>query len=79
MKRLETWHQDTPREQIGVLLQAAQGQLLNARKGIGSIEKQLEISLKALAQVQQILLEMPEGSWVDVEAGVEQKARKTGK
>lgn len=64
MKRQPHWKQDTPREQVVVLVQAAQGELLNLTLGYCINEKKsFERALKALRQAQEILHELPEGVW----------------
>jgi len=63
IQRDPTWGQDTPRMQVTALVQAVQGDLMNAQEGVGDLKSQLERCLKFLGQAQEILKVVPEGSW----------------
>ncbi len=62
MKRLEHWKQDTPQEQVVVLLQSVQGHLMNMMDGRGNKIKQQDLMYKALEEAQMILRKMSDTS-----------------
>lgn len=65
IERNPGWKQDDPRAQLAVLIQSVQGNLSNAYDGMRYSKNQIKISLDYLAQCQDILRMMPDGSWED--------------
>lgn len=68
MKRHPKWRQETPRQQIVALVQAAQGDISNVVDGgVGAsrVNYVLNRAVAFLEDVQKIVSDMPEGKWDD--------------